>query len=95
MIAWDEGSVAEIVDHGLTGFIVRSIDEAVAAVRRIDTLDRRAVRETFERRFSAIAMSKNYLRLYAEAIRPASRGADNASKRREKRAARGYRALRA
>jgi len=57
--------------------------------------DRRAVRETFERRFSAIAMSKNYLRLYAEAIRPASRGADNASKRREKRAARGYRALRA
>ena len=95
VIAWDEGSVAEIVDDGLTGFIVRSIDEAVAAVRRIDTLDRRAVRETFERRFSAIAMSKNYLRLYAEAIRPASRGADNASKRREKRAARGYRALRA
>ena len=94
VIAWGEGSVPEIVDDGVTGFIVRSIDEAVAAVQRIDTLDRRIVRQTFERRFSALAMSKNYLRLYAEAI-PPSRAADNASHRREQRAARGYRALRA
>ncbi|HEY4137010.1 MAG TPA: glycosyltransferase family 4 protein [Casimicrobiaceae bacterium] len=95
VIAWDEGAVSEIVDDGVTGFIVRSIDEAVAAVHRVDTLDRQTVRMTFERRFSAAAMSNNYLRLYAEVLRPASRLADNAFNRRENRAARGDRAVRA
>jgi glycosyltransferase involved in cell wall biosynthesis len=95
VIAWDEGAVPEIVDDGVNGFIVRSIDEALAAVRRIDTLDRAVVRTTFERRFSALAMSKNYLRLYAEVSRSAPRPAENASNRREIRSARGLRALRA
>jgi glycosyltransferase involved in cell wall biosynthesis len=95
VIAWDEGSVPEIVDDGVTGFIVRSIDEAVAAVRRVDTLDRAVVRATFERRFSALAMSKNYLRLYAEVSRSAPRPAENASNRREIRSTRGLRAVRA
>jgi glycosyltransferase involved in cell wall biosynthesis len=94
VIAWDEGSVPEIVEDGVTGFIVRSIDEAVAAVQRVDTLDRNTVRATFERRFSATAMSNNYLRLYGEVMRPASKHAENASNRREIRAARGNRALR-
>ena len=95
VIAWAEGSVPEVIDDGVTGFIVRSIDEAVAAVRRIDRLDRGVVRATFERRFSALAMSKNYLRLYAEVSRSAPRPAENASNRREIRSARGLRALRA
>ena len=95
VIAWDEGAVREIVDDGVTGFVVRSIDEAVAAVGRIDTLDRRQVRATFERRFSAVTMSNNYLRLYAELSQPGSRHADHASDRREIRAAHGDRALRA
>jgi len=95
VIAWDEGSVREIVDDGVTGFIVRSIDEAVDAVRRVETLDRRRVRAAFERRFSAVAMSNNYLRLYAEILRPVSRLADNASNHREIGAPHGDRALRA
>jgi glycosyltransferase involved in cell wall biosynthesis len=95
VIAWAEGAVAEIVDDGITGFIVRSIDEAVAALRRIDTLDRRQIRSTFERRFSAATMSNNYLRLYGEVSRPAQRHADHASNRREIRAPDGDRALRA
>jgi len=95
VIAWDEGAVREIIDDGVTGFIVQSIDEAVAAVGRIDTLDRGQVRATFERRFSAVTMSNNYLRLYAELSRPALRHADHASDRREIRAAHGDRALRA
>ena len=95
VIAWDEGSVSEIIDDGVTGFIVRSIDEAVAAVNRVDMLDRHTVRTTFERRFAAAAMSNNYLRLYAEALRPISRLTDNAANRREIRASRGDRALRA
>jgi glycosyltransferase involved in cell wall biosynthesis len=69
VIAWDRGSVREVVEPGVTGFIVRSIDEAVEAVRRVDTLDRRVVRETFERRFSAQVMSANYVRLYAALMR--------------------------
>jgi glycosyltransferase involved in cell wall biosynthesis len=69
VIAWDMGSVREVVEHGVTGFIVHSIDEAVDAVHRVHTLDRRRVRETFERRFSADVMSRNYLRLYAALCR--------------------------
>jgi glycosyltransferase involved in cell wall biosynthesis len=69
VIAWDRGSVSEVIDEGVTGFIVRSIDEAVDAVGRVGALDRRRVRETFERRFSAATMSRNYLRLYAALCR--------------------------
>jgi glycosyltransferase involved in cell wall biosynthesis len=65
VIAAAVGSVPEIVDDGVTGFAVRSIDEAVAAVARIDTLDRARVRAMFERRFSATTMARNYLGLYA------------------------------
>jgi glycosyltransferase involved in cell wall biosynthesis len=71
VIAWDNGAVSEVVDDGVTGFIVRSIDEALAALKRVGTLDRRRVRATFERRFSATTMSKNYLSLYSRLIRPA------------------------
>ncbi len=65
VIAWNVGSVPEVVEHGVTGFIVRSVEEAAAAVRRLDTLDRAAIRAAFERRFSVTTMSKNYLDLYA------------------------------
>ncbi|WP_293676909.1 glycosyltransferase family 4 protein [uncultured Phenylobacterium sp.] len=64
VIAWDNGSVREVVEHGLTGFIVRSQDEAVAAVARLPQLDRGAIRARFEERFSAIAMAHRYLEIY-------------------------------
>ena len=73
VITWDEGAAREIVDEGITGFVVRSLDEAVDAVHRAAELDRREIREQFERRFSAITMSKNYLRLYSNLTHPASR----------------------
>jgi len=72
VIAWDIASVPEIVEDGVTGFIVRSVDEAVTAVQRIDTLDRARIRATFERRFSVATMSKNYLGLYSRLCRPAA-----------------------
>jgi glycosyltransferase involved in cell wall biosynthesis len=68
VIAWDGGSVKEVVDHGETGFIVRSEEEAIAAVRRIDTIDRAHVRRVFERRFSAQAMARAYLEVYARIL---------------------------
>jgi glycosyltransferase involved in cell wall biosynthesis len=64
VIAYDCGSVSEIVEDGLTGFIVRNEDEAAAAVARLPQLSRARVRERFEARFSAQTMARNYLGLY-------------------------------
>ena len=50
----------EVVKHGVTGFIVKTVEEAIAAVREIDTIDRGTVRAAFERRFSVEVMAKNY-----------------------------------
>ena len=95
VIAWDVGSVREIVDHGVTGFIVRSVDEAVAAAERIATLDRARIRATFERRFSVATMSNNYLGLYSRLCRPAIRAPRSSRRRRESLAADTDAALRA
>lgn len=65
VIAWNEGAMAEIVDEGLSGHVVDSIDAAVAAATKLDRLDRRLVRATFERRFSAGRMVRDYEAIYA------------------------------
>jgi glycosyltransferase involved in cell wall biosynthesis len=65
VVAWKEGAVPEIVDDGVTGFVVNSIEQAVAAIARLDQLDRRLVRATFERRFSADRMVQDYQAVYA------------------------------
>lgn len=65
VIAWDNGSVSEVIEDGLTGFIVRSEAEACAAVARLPELDRAAIRARFEERFSAFAMARRYLDIYA------------------------------
>jgi glycosyltransferase involved in cell wall biosynthesis len=65
VIAYACGSVPEIVEDGVTGFIVRNEDEAVQAVGRLHRLDRAEIRKRFELRFSATAMARRYLDLYA------------------------------
>ncbi len=64
VIAFKCGSVPEVIDDRATGFIVRSVDEAVVAVRRLAEIDRAGVRETFERRFSAERLARDYLSIY-------------------------------
>ena len=64
IIAWPRGSVREVVDQGVTGFIVNNVEEAVAAVTEIESLDRSLVRRRFEARFTAEQMTRNYLRVY-------------------------------
>jgi glycosyltransferase involved in cell wall biosynthesis len=64
VIAWDRGSVPEIVEDGVTGFVVASEAEAVAALGRVGTLDRARVRARFEARFTAERMARDYLALY-------------------------------
>lgn len=63
-IAWPCGSVPEVIDDGLTGFIVNSIDEAVAAIASCADFDRRICRQVFEHSFSARRMALDYLSLY-------------------------------
>jgi glycosyltransferase involved in cell wall biosynthesis len=64
VIATRRGSVPEIIEHGVTGFVVDSEQEALAALDRVSILDRRRVRAEFERRFSAKRMAKDYLKVY-------------------------------
>lgn len=64
VIAWDRGSVREVIEPGVTGFIVHSEAEAVAAVARLAELDRTQIRARFEARFSATAMARRYIDIY-------------------------------
>jgi glycosyltransferase involved in cell wall biosynthesis len=75
VIAYRRGSVAEVVDEGVTGFVVENEDEAIAAVKRIGELDRRTIRATFERRFTARRMAEDYLRRYEALLRAETRRA--------------------
>ena len=64
IIAYRKGSVPEVVDHGVTGFVVNGVDEAVETVARVRSLDRRRCREVFEERFSVRRMASDYVRIY-------------------------------
>jgi glycosyltransferase involved in cell wall biosynthesis len=69
IIAFRRGAVTEIVEDGITGMIVDSIDEAVAAVPRAGALDRVAIRRRFEARYSVERMARDYLELYDALLR--------------------------
>jgi len=64
VIAFKAGSVPEVIDDGITGFVVSSEDEAVKAIGRLGELDRYRVRAHFEKRFSAKRMAEEYVRHY-------------------------------
>lgn len=68
VIAWPRGSVPEVVEDGVTGFLVRSIDAAVHAVHSVHQLDRARVRREFDRRFTGERMAYDYLRLYRQLL---------------------------
>jgi glycosyltransferase involved in cell wall biosynthesis len=68
VIAWSCGAMPEIVDPGVTGFIVESVEDAVASIPGLLSLDRRVVRQTFERRFSAQRMARDYVAAYARLL---------------------------
>ena len=75
VIAFGRGSVPEIVEPGVTGLIVDSVDEAVAAVPLARALDRAAIRRRFEECFSVERMAQDYLRLYDAVLRGGTAGA--------------------
>jgi hypothetical protein len=57
-----------VVDEGVTGFVVSSEDEAVAAVNKVGSLSRKKVRERFEQRFTAERMAGQYVSIYNQMI---------------------------
>jgi glycosyltransferase involved in cell wall biosynthesis len=64
IIAFRRGSVPEVVEDGVTGFVVETEEEAAQAVTRLNEIDRKQVRAAFETRFSARRMAENYVRHY-------------------------------
>jgi hypothetical protein len=68
VIAFPFGSMPELIEPGLNGALVKSIDEATAAVDALAEFDRRLCRRSFEGRFTAPLMSKNYVRVYEELV---------------------------
>jgi glycosyltransferase involved in cell wall biosynthesis len=68
VVAFRGGSVPEVIDHGVTGFVVDTLEDAIAATRDVASLDRRQCRATFERRFSVCRMATDYLRLYQKLL---------------------------
>ena len=63
-IAFRRGSVPEVIEDGVSGLIVESVEEAVAAVERAKSMSREACRNVFEERFTARRMANDYLKLY-------------------------------
>jgi glycosyltransferase involved in cell wall biosynthesis len=72
VVAWRCGSVPEIVDDGVSGFIVDDMDAAVAAARRAAVMDRATVRRAFDDRFTAERMARNYVQIYRRMVWSAS-----------------------
>lgn len=64
VIAWPHGAVPELVEHGVTGFIVDSVAQAADAVAACDELDRGAIRARFMQRFCAERMARDYVSIY-------------------------------
>ena len=69
VVAFNNGSVPEVLEDGVTGYIVEGEREAVNALRDIRSLDRQRIRAEFDRRFTAQHMAQNYVNLYARLIR--------------------------
>jgi glycosyltransferase involved in cell wall biosynthesis len=81
VIAWRRGAVPEIIEDGVTGFIVETETQAIDAIGRIPSLDRHRIRAEFERRFTARRMAEDYVRCY-QAVADCARSRHTAPVRR-------------
>ena len=72
VVAVAGGSVREVIEHGVSGFVVDTLDDAIEATRLIGRIDRRACRAAFERRFSAPRMASQYVQIYRRLVAGAS-----------------------
>src|SRR5205814_2100522 len=65
VLAFDQGAAREVIDDGVTGRVVRSLEKAIVALPEVLALDRGRVRKRFEERFSAARMAADYVNIYA------------------------------
>ncbi len=75
VIAYRRGSILEVIEDGLTGWIVDGLEDAVQAVERVSTQSRTRCRRVFEERFSACRMAQDYLRIYQRLVEERTRRA--------------------
>jgi glycosyltransferase involved in cell wall biosynthesis len=68
VIAWRNGSVPEVIEDDVTGFVVDSVEEAVEAVNRVPWLERPVCRKMFEERFDATRMARDYVEVYRRLV---------------------------
>lgn len=68
VVAWRCGSVPEIIEDGVTGFIVENMRDAIEATKKISKLSRKNCRKSFEERFTSSRMAKDYLKIYRKII---------------------------
>jgi len=69
VIAFNKGSMPELIKHGLNGFLVRTVDEAVKAIRDIPLIERLACRKWVEERFTAVCMVEKYIEVYRKILK--------------------------
>jgi glycosyltransferase involved in cell wall biosynthesis len=69
VVAFRRGSVPEVIDDNVTGFIVESIDDSLRAVEKIQRFDRSRCRKVFEERFSAARMAADYVKMYERLVK--------------------------
>lgn len=68
VVAFAHGAVPEVIDDGVTGFIVDNEEQAAAAVAKLPELPRAGVRRHFEKRFTSMRMAEDYLHIYRKVI---------------------------
>jgi glycosyltransferase involved in cell wall biosynthesis len=73
VIAFNRGAAPEIIEDGVTGFVVEDETSAVGGVHQLSRLSRRMIRQRFEQRFTARRMARDYLGLYRELLGVADR----------------------
>jgi glycosyltransferase involved in cell wall biosynthesis len=98
VIAYDDGSVPEVLEEGRTGFIVKDLEDATEAIHRVASLSRARRRRIFEKRFTASRTASDYVKVYMRMIersvcdgsrpiitaRSRSRAGDTTRRRRQK-----------
>jgi len=94
VIAFGRGSVPEVIEHGKTGFVVDTVEQAVEALARVDEIDRRVCRAEFERRFTSERMALDYVAVYRSLVETPLRAPDSLVPARSERAAEETRAMR-
>jgi len=91
VLAFDNGSVREVIEEGVTGAIVQDLEQAIAALPKVMALDRQVIRRRFDERFTASRMAHDYLRLYRSLMSDQRRSRDAEPELMERKAIMGTR----